>query len=160
MRWSKPAALTRTAVVRLCGPATRALPPFVDWPERLREAVDGRVFLVAGGHEFDGREIVPVDDGELAAVAAEIRSAGLRSVAVSSVFSPVDDRHERQAAEVTGEIAARSCDAASRPRSGGSASSNGRMPRSSTPACEDSPIISSPASKHRFATSGSKRRST
>ena len=90
--------LTRTAVVRLCGPATRALPPFVDWPERLRQPVDGGVFLVAGGHEFDGREIMPVDDGELAAVAAEIRSAGLQSVALSSVFSPVDDRHERAAA--------------------------------------------------------------
>jgi N-methylhydantoinase A/oxoprolinase/acetone carboxylase beta subunit len=92
--------LLPTAVVRLCGGATRALPPFVDWPERLRAAVEGRVFMVSGGFEFDGRQIAAVDPEELRAVAGQIRAAGLKTVAVSSVFSPVDDGQEKHAAEV------------------------------------------------------------
>lgn len=92
--------LLPTAVVRLCGGATRALPPFVDWPDELHTAVEGRVFLASGGFEFDGRPISRVDPDEMRAVAAEIRSAGLTTVAVSSVFSPVHDGQERSAAEV------------------------------------------------------------
>lgn len=91
--------LLPTAVVRLCGEATRSLPPFVDWPQALRAAVEGRTFLVDGGFEFDGRSIAEVDVDQLRSVAAEIRAAGLRTVAVSSVFSPIDDRQEKQAAE-------------------------------------------------------------
>jgi N-methylhydantoinase A/oxoprolinase/acetone carboxylase beta subunit len=91
--------LLPTAVVRLCGSATRALPPFVDWPDDLRRVAEGRVYLVDGGHQFDGREIAALSSERLDGVAAEISEAGLRSVAISSVFSPVDDRHERAAAE-------------------------------------------------------------
>lgn len=40
--------LAKVAVVRLCGPATHALPPFSDLPPRLREAVSGCWFLASG----------------------------------------------------------------------------------------------------------------
>jgi len=92
--------LLPTAVVRLCGTATRALPPMTDWPAHLARSVTGRVFLVAGGHEYDGREIASVDPEELACVADEILAAGLRTVAITSVFSPVNDAHEIRAAEI------------------------------------------------------------
>ena len=55
--------LMPTACVRLGLPATQALPPMVDWPERLREAL--RV-LVSG----------PVSGPARAAVAAPPRSDG------------------------------------------------------------------------------------
>ena len=51
--------LSPTAVVRLSLPATHLLPPLVDWPEGLKEAVGGHTYMVGGGHEFDGREIAP-----------------------------------------------------------------------------------------------------
>lgn len=91
--------LLLTAVIRVCGSATRTLPPFVDWPDALRRVVEHEVFLVAGGHEFDGREIAAVVEEELESVASRIGETGSRSVAVSSVFSPVDDSHERVVAE-------------------------------------------------------------
>ncbi|MGH3906978.1 MAG: hydantoinase/oxoprolinase N-terminal domain-containing protein, partial [Pseudonocardiaceae bacterium] len=47
--------LLPTAAVRLGLPATRALPPMVDWPDRLRQALGGHVYLCHGGHEYDGR---------------------------------------------------------------------------------------------------------
>ncbi|MGZ3148065.1 hydantoinase/oxoprolinase N-terminal domain-containing protein [Lentzea chajnantorensis] len=97
--------LAQTAAVRLGLPATKALPPFVDWPDRLRRVIGGHAYLCHGGYEYDGRLISPLDHDELRAVAADIAAKGVRSVAISSVFSLVDGDLERQAAEVlTAEV--------------------------------------------------------
>ena len=95
--------LMPTAAVRLGLPATQALPPMVDWPERLREALGSHTYLCHGGHEFDGREISPLDRDELRRVAADIAAKGIRSVAISSVFSPVNAEFERRACEIISE---------------------------------------------------------
>jgi len=92
--------LARTAAVRLGLPATASLPPMVNWPEDLRAAIGNHGYLAHGGHEFDGRKISPVDEGELVGIAADIRAKGIRSVAITSVFSPVSDEAEKQAAEI------------------------------------------------------------
>jgi N-methylhydantoinase A/oxoprolinase/acetone carboxylase beta subunit len=95
--------LMPTACIRLGLPATQALPPMVDWPDRLREALGNHWFLAHGGHEFDGREISPLDPDELRRFAAEIAEREIRSVAVSSVFSPVNSEFEQRAAEIVTE---------------------------------------------------------
>jgi N-methylhydantoinase A/oxoprolinase/acetone carboxylase beta subunit len=95
--------LLEVASVRLGLPATEALPPLVDWPERLHRAVGGHVYLCHGGHEFDGREISPLDRDELRRAAEDIAAKGLKAVAVSSVFSPINEELEQQAAEVLRE---------------------------------------------------------
>ncbi|QKS15733.1 hydantoinase/oxoprolinase family protein [Curtobacterium sp. Csp2] len=92
--------LAPTAAVRLGLPATASLPPYTDWPDRLVGAVQGRAFLAHGGHEFDGRVISPLDPEELKRHAAAIAAAGIRSVAISSVFSPINDEFEQRAQEV------------------------------------------------------------
>lgn len=97
--------LVPTAAVRLGLPATRALRPMVDWPARLRDAIGGHVYMCHGGHEYDGRPISPVDPAELRAVATDIRANGIRSIAISSVFSPVNAEVEQEAAELfAGEL--------------------------------------------------------
>jgi N-methylhydantoinase A/oxoprolinase/acetone carboxylase beta subunit len=78
--------LLEVAAVRLGLPATAALPPLTDWPERLKRAVGDHVYLCHGGHEFDGRPISPLDRDELRRVGANVASNGLRALAVSSVF--------------------------------------------------------------------------
>jgi N-methylhydantoinase A/oxoprolinase/acetone carboxylase beta subunit len=93
-------SLLPTAAVRLGLPATQGLPPMVDWPQRLSRSLGGHVYLCHGGHEFDGRELSPLCAGELRRVAADIASKGLRSIAICSVFSPVNDECEQQAAEI------------------------------------------------------------
>lgn len=92
--------LARTAVVRLALPATKALPPMVDWPARLRKATGDFAYLCHGGHEFDGREISPIIPAELQKVAEELSAHGVRSVAISSVFSPVNAEFEQRAADI------------------------------------------------------------
>lgn len=90
----------QVAVVRLCGPATHALPPFCSLPPALRAAVGGCYFLASGGYEYDGRrEIAPLHEPQLRGIARQILSAGIRCVVVSGVFSPVQaDQEERVAA--------------------------------------------------------------
>ncbi len=92
--------LEPTATVRLGLPATAALPPMVDWPEDLAQVVGRSTFMVHGGHEFDGREIAPLDPEEIRDVARQIADRGITAVAVSSVFSPVNSGMEEEAGAI------------------------------------------------------------
>jgi len=89
--------LARTAAIRLCLPAAQCLPPMVDWPDDIRDAVGGKFWMAKGGNEFDGREISSLDMDELDRIAAEIAEASIDTVAITSVFSPVSDAMERAA---------------------------------------------------------------
>ncbi len=96
--------LQPTAVIRLGLPATVCLPPMVDFPDDLREAIGGRSFLAHGGHEFDGREISPFSEDEIRGIAREIQAAGIHAIAISSVFSPVNTSFEEKTAAIVREI--------------------------------------------------------
>ena len=96
--------LVPTAAIRLGLPATLALPPMVDWPDDLAEALGRHTWLVHGGHEFDGREIAPLDPAEIRAAAEQIRARGITAVAVSSVFSPVNTEMEERAAALVTQV--------------------------------------------------------
>ncbi|WP_298852622.1 hydantoinase/oxoprolinase family protein [uncultured Ruegeria sp.] len=95
--------LQKVGVLRLCGPATRSLPPMVDWPEALREVVDGGVALVGGGVEFDGRPLAPLDEDAIRAQCRDWKSRGVDAVAICAVFALVDGEMERRAGEIVAE---------------------------------------------------------
>lgn len=110
--------LQPVAVVRLCGAATAALPPFCSLPPALRAAVGGAWFLASGGYEYDGaRKIAPLDEAQLRAIARQILAAGLRCAVVAGVFSPVQPAQEAAAAAILREEAAAA--AAAGPQPGG-----------------------------------------
>ena len=92
--------LLPVAAVRLGLPATRGLPPMVDWPDDLSTTLGRHRYLVHGGHEFDGREIAPLDEKAVRDAARDMRAKGLRVAAVTSVFSPVNADMERRAADI------------------------------------------------------------
>ena len=95
--------LAPTAVIRIALPATSALPPMVDWPEDLRSSLGNNYYLVHGGYEFDGRLIAAFDPGEVRQAARQIGDAGIKSVAISCVFSPINAEQEEEAAAVVRE---------------------------------------------------------
>lgn len=96
--------LSQTAAIRIALPATEALPPMTDWPEDLRDAIGNHYFMIHGGYEFDGREITPFNPQEVREVAKQIVDRGITSVAISCVFSPINDEQEKQAAEILREV--------------------------------------------------------
>ena len=56
-----------------------------------------------GGHEFDGRLISAVDREEMKQAAADFAAKGISTVAISSVFSPVNSEAEVEAAAILSE---------------------------------------------------------
>jgi N-methylhydantoinase A/oxoprolinase/acetone carboxylase beta subunit len=107
--------LGRVAAVRIGLPAASSLPPFCDWPADLAELVRGEVIMLEGGHDYDGRPIVPFDEDGMRRAARRIRENGIGSVAVAGIFSPVNDSDEQRprailADECPDAIVTLSCD--------------------------------------------------
>lgn len=95
--------LRKVGVLRLCGQATRLLPPMVDWPDSLRGLVDGGAALVGGGVNVDGSHIAPLDHAAIRAACRDWRARGIGAVAVASVFAQVDAGPELAAGEIVAE---------------------------------------------------------
>jgi N-methylhydantoinase A/oxoprolinase/acetone carboxylase beta subunit len=96
--------LNKVAALRICLPAAASLPPFVDWPDDIANVIRDSVCLVQGGHEYDGRPIAELDVDSIAAFAHRCAERGVTSIAISSVFSPLDNRLETRAQEIISEI--------------------------------------------------------
>ncbi len=92
--------LSRVGAIRLGMPVSASLPPFCDWPADLAALVQGSVHMVEGGHDYDGRPIMPLDERAVAAAARAIRAAGLDCIAISSIFSPLDPSMEQRAGDI------------------------------------------------------------
>ncbi|MEM2864418.1 MAG: hydantoinase/oxoprolinase family protein [Candidatus Bathyarchaeia archaeon] len=95
--------LSRIGLLRIGKPATTAIKPYRAFPEDLKKALGDIWFIVGGGHEYDGREITPLDEDEVRRAGEEMKRLHVEAVAVCSVFSPVCPDHEVRAAEILRE---------------------------------------------------------
>ncbi len=91
--------------IRIGFPAGRGIPPYSSWPDDLKDKVCGGSRMIAGGFEFDGREISPLDEAAIADCVAEARSKGIQQIAVSCIFSQLNPAHEVRASEIVGQLA-------------------------------------------------------
>ncbi len=97
--------LAPVAAIRIGLPTGASLPPFCDWPADLAALAQGAVFMLEGGHDYDGREIMPFDADGMRRAAREICARGISAAAISAVFAPLDPRHEERAAAILAEEA-------------------------------------------------------
>src|SRR5271170_477885 len=95
--------LSRIAAIRIGLPTGASLPPFCDWPADLAALVRGAVFMLEGGHDYDGRPIMPFDETGMREASRQIRDSGVRAVAIAAVFSPLDPSHEERAGAILSE---------------------------------------------------------
>lgn len=86
--------LAKVAAVRVALPATASLPPFTGWPADLAQIANGGAWMIEGGHDYDGRRFAPLDVEGVRRAAREIKGRGLKHVAVSAMFSPLDPSDE------------------------------------------------------------------
>jgi N-methylhydantoinase A/oxoprolinase/acetone carboxylase beta subunit len=86
--------LRRVAVLRLGAPGTTAIPPRTGWPPDLVEAIGAPTLIARGGVEVDGRR-APLDPDEIRRFGASLADAD--AIAVTGMFSPLDDEQEREA---------------------------------------------------------------
>jgi len=98
------ARLDRVAALRIAMPAAASLPPMVDWPDDLKAVVDPVSFMVEGGHEYDGRPLVPLDRKAIREAAEKIGEAGISAIGVTALFSPLTAECEEEAAQIIAEV--------------------------------------------------------
>jgi N-methylhydantoinase A/oxoprolinase/acetone carboxylase beta subunit len=90
--------LSRLAVVRIGLPSGRGMPPMIDWPEDMRDAVEADVYMLHGGYLYDGWPIAELREAEVDAAIADIKAKGIRNIAVASAFSPMNATPETEVA--------------------------------------------------------------
>ena len=73
--------LAKVAVLRLCGPATRAIPPFSEFPADLKNVIGGMYFYLNGGYQYDGSSITDIDEEEVKKVIEQVHEAGWLPIA-------------------------------------------------------------------------------
>jgi N-methylhydantoinase A/oxoprolinase/acetone carboxylase beta subunit len=92
--------LARIGVIRIGKPATLGIKPMRSFPRNVREAVGNLWSIVSGGHEYDGRELTQLDEQELREAARRMKDNEVEAISICSVFSPVNQDHEKRAAEI------------------------------------------------------------
>ena len=93
-------SLSPVGALRIGDPVSASLMSFCDWPGDLAQTAKGGVWSVEGGHEYDGRLILPLDEDSVRQSAIQMRDQGLTAIAISSIFSPIDTDHEHRAAAI------------------------------------------------------------
>ena len=96
--------LVRVGAIRVSLPASQSLEPMIDWPRDLRDAVNPLIHLVEGGHEYDGRLFMPLDEAGVRDAARRIVDQGVRAIGITATFSPLTAEHELRAAEIVREV--------------------------------------------------------
>ncbi|MXX30413.1 MAG: hydantoinase/oxoprolinase family protein, partial [Gammaproteobacteria bacterium] len=92
--------LLPVGILRIALPSSRGILPLSDWPEGIAKAVNGQQHLIRGGYRFDGSIADPLDESGIASAARAMRDAGLQTVAITGLFSPVNATMELRAREI------------------------------------------------------------
>ncbi len=95
--------LAPIGILRIGAPATLGIPPMIDWAEDL-QAIAVETAIIGGGFEYDGKELAPFDEAQARSFFEKLKEKGVKSVAISCVFSTVRNDHEKRAAALCREI--------------------------------------------------------
>lgn len=95
--------LAPIGILRIGAPAAKGIPPMVDWAEDLKAIAVG-VEVIGGGFEYDGKELAAFDETAARSFFEKMKAEGIKSIAISCVFSTVRNEHEIRAAELCREI--------------------------------------------------------
>ncbi len=92
--------LAQAAIIRLCLPANRAVSPMMDWPADIAAAIGDNIYWAQGGAQFTGATFSPLDDHKILRIGHDVNKKGIRHIAITGLFSPVQHRMEKRAAKI------------------------------------------------------------
>ena len=95
--------LAPIGILRIGAPATTGIRPMVDWAEDIRKIAVGST-IIGGGFEYDGKQLAPLDVEAAKAFFTDMKEKGVKSIAISCVFSTVRNDHEVEAAKLCREV--------------------------------------------------------
>ena len=87
--------LLNVGLIRIALPASSGVLPLSAWPLDLAAAIGANMVLVGGGYHVDGSVDSELDELAVRDAARGFRNNGLKTVAISALFSPVNDDMER-----------------------------------------------------------------
>ena len=96
-------SLAPIGILRIGAPATLGIPPMVDWAEDIQKIAVGSA-IIGGGFEYDGKELAVFDEEAARQFFVDMKEQGIKSIAISSVFSTVRNEHELAAAKLCREV--------------------------------------------------------
>lgn len=85
--------LEKVITIRLAGPATHAIAPYCNWPSDVKEIINETAYIAAGGYEYDGTVLCPLNFQEIEGIVKKHKST-CHNYAISCVFAPVDAEQE------------------------------------------------------------------
>ena len=91
--------LSKIAVIRIGLPSGRGMPPMVDWPQDMIDAVGAEIYMLHGGYLYDGWPVADMRDDEVNAAVSDIKRKDIKNIAIASAFSPMNNTPETQVAE-------------------------------------------------------------
>ena len=92
--------LAPTAIIRIALPSGEFVPPMIDWPDDIADALGRHIYMIHGGRTYDGFPIAPLSDDEIASVIEDLKAKSITLIAISGVFSPSDPAQEKRVAEM------------------------------------------------------------
>ncbi|MDR2864296.1 MAG: hydantoinase/oxoprolinase family protein [Spirochaetaceae bacterium] len=95
--------LSKIGVLRIGAPATTGIRPMLDWVKELKVLAE-EIAIIRGGFEYNGKELAAFDEQEARRFFERCKEKGLRSVAISQLFSVVRSDHEIRAAQICREV--------------------------------------------------------
>ena len=96
--------LSKVGIIRLAAPSGFAIPPFIEWPEDILDAISHFYVIVKGGYEYNGALISDIDRDEIRSALEEVKAKGAEALAVSGVFSLVNEEQELAVAKLAREV--------------------------------------------------------
>lgn len=88
--------LSKVAILRLSKSFTKEIPPFSDFPEDLKNIMNGYYSWLDGGLHIDGSQEAPIVEEQVVKECQEIKKRGIDSIVISGVFSPIDETFHQE----------------------------------------------------------------
>jgi N-methylhydantoinase A/oxoprolinase/acetone carboxylase beta subunit len=95
--------LTKIGILRIGAPATTGIQPMVDWAADL-SVIAEETAIIRGGYEFDGKPLAEFDKDGARSFFEKCKAKGIKSIAISQLFSVVRDENETEAAHICREV--------------------------------------------------------
>ena len=86
--------LSEVCAIRIGMPSGKGLPPKVGWPEDIASCLGDHVYMLQGGYLYDGWPLAELDNSEIDNLIADLKRKKIDTVAISSVFSPMNPQPE------------------------------------------------------------------
>lgn len=90
--------LAKVAAVRIGLPSGNGLPPMVDWPQDLKDALDSEYYMLHGGYLYDGWSLADIDIDEVNNMIDSMLKSGVKNIAIASAFSTINSAPEEEIA--------------------------------------------------------------